>query len=486
MKNYKYDAIVIGSGPNGLAAAICLAERGISVLVLEADAKPGGGMRSAELTLPGFVHDVCSSIHPLALSSPFFQGLPLAEYGLEFIKPDASLAHPLDDGTAVLLKSSIEETGASMGADWENYQKLVKPFVENWNDLAPEILAPLHFPKHPFLMANFGLKAFRSARGFADHYFDEARARAIFAGSAAHSMISLEDVPSAAIGFVLTLMAHTGGWQFPRGGTQKITDALTKYFLSLGGEIKTNARVENIDELPSSRAVFFDITPRQIIKIAGHRLPESYKRRLENYQYGAGAFKMDFALSEPVPWRAKECGLAATVHLGGTFDEIAESESLHTRGQISDKPFVLFVQTSLFDETRAPLGKHTAWAYAHVPNGSTVDMTERIESQIERFAPGFRDCILAKSRLSPAGLEKYNANYIGGDIGGGANVLSQMFTRPTLSLNPYSMPVKGFYICSSSTPPGGGVHGMCGFHAAKIALEKEFGKRADNKKKAEE
>ena len=369
---------------------------------------------------------------------------------------------------------SIGETAANLGADEGNYQKLVAPFIENWNVLAPEILAPLHFPRHPFLMARFGMTAFRSARGFAEKYFEGERARAIFGGCAAHSMISPEKLPGAAIGFVLTLLAHVVGWGFPRGGTQKITDALAAHLQSLGGEIETNRRVENIDDLPASQVILFDITPRQILKIAGHRLPAGYKKRLGNYKYGAGAFKMDFALSEPIPWKSKDCALAGTVHLGGTFDEVAQSEEAVWRGGVAEKPYVLLAQNSLFDSTRAPAGKHAAWAYCHVPNGSTLDMTTRIENQIERFAPGFRDCILAKSVMSPIDLEKYNANYIGGDIGGGANILSQLFTRPTARFNPHSMPAKGLYICSSSSPPGGGVHGMCGYHAAQTVLKSEF------------
>jgi phytoene dehydrogenase-like protein len=476
VKNYLYDAVVIGSGPNGLAAAIHLAQQQLSVLVVEAADEIGGGVRSAELTLPGFTHDVCSAIHPLTIASPFFRTLPLDKFGLEFIQPAASLAHPLDDGTAVLLKKSITETIAGLGADGKNYERLVTVLARNWDVLAEDILAPLGIPRNPFFMAAFGLKSFASAKSLINQYFGETRARALFAGNAAHSMIPLEDIPSAAFGLVLLLTAHAVGWGFPKSGAKNISFALRDYFLSLGGKIETNTRVENIDELPASRVVLFDVTPRQIIEIAGHRLPDSYRRRLETYKYGAGVFKMDFALNEPIPWKAKACFEAGTVHLGGTFEEIAQSEREHEQGKISEKPFVLVAQNSLFDQTRAPAGKHTAWAYCHVPNNSPVDMTEIIENQIERFAPGFRDCILAKAVKSPAELERYNANYIGGDINGGAGTLSQLFTRPVAKIDPYAIPAKGLYICSSSTPPGGGVHGMCGYHAAKSVLKNEFGK----------
>lgn len=476
MKNYQYDAVVIGSGPNGLAAGIRLAQSGLSVLIVEAADEIGGGMRSAELTLPGFTHDICSAIHPLTIASPFFKTLPLNKFGLEFVQPDVSLAHPLDDGTAVLLTKSIEETAANLGADGAGYKKLVEILVKHFDVIAPDILAPFRIPSNPFLMAGFGIKGMSSAKSLADTYFTETRARAMFAGNAAHSMIPLEDIPSAAFGMVLLLAAHSVGWGFPKGGAYKIADALGDYFKSIGGKIETGNRVENIDALPTSRTVLFDITPRQIIKIAGHRLPALYVKRLETYKYGAGVFKMDFALSEPIPWKAKECFKAGTVHLGGTFEEIAQSEREHGEGKISQKPFVLLAQHTLFDQTRAPSGKHTAWAYCHVPNGSTFDMSEIIKNQIERFAPGFREIILAKSTKSPADLEKYNANYIGGDINGGAGILSQIFTRPVTKINPYKMPASGLYICSSSTPPGGGVHGMCGFHAAKTVLDKEFGK----------
>lgn len=477
MKNYQYDVVVVGSGPNGLAAAICLAQNGLSVLIVEAQETIGGGARSAELTLTGFTHDVCSAIHPLAIASPFFQTLPLENFGLEFVQPPASVAHPLDNGTAVLLKKSVEETAGALGADRASYKNLVENLARNFDKLAPDILAPLQIPRNPFYMLGFGLKAFRSAKGLADYYFKETRARALFAGNAAHSMIPLEAVPSAAFGLVLQLTGHAVGWGFPRGGASKITDALGAYFLSLGGKIETGNEVKNIDELPKSKAVLFDLTPRQILKIAGHRLPDAYRARLENYKYGSAAFKMDFALSEPIPWHAKECFEAGTIHLGGTFEEIARSEREHFHGKISEKPFVLLAQHTLFDASRAPRGKHTAWAYCHVPHGSTFNMSERIEKQIERFASGFRDCVLAKSVKTPRDLENLNANIIGGDINGGAGTVSQLFTRPVAKINPYAIPSEGLYICSASTPPGGGVHGMCGYHAAKTVMENEFGRK---------
>lgn len=475
MENHQYDAVVIGSGPNGLAAAIYLAERGLSVLIVEAAQKIGGGTRSEEVTLPGYVHDICSAIHPLTIVSPFFRSLPLKKFGLEFVQPPVSVAHALDDGTAVVLKKSVEETAENLGVDAENYRNLVGTLARNFGALVPDLLAPLRFPRHnPFFMAAFGLRAFTSAKNFADYYFKGERARALFAGNAAHSMIPLEDVPSASYGLVLMLTAHAVGWGFPKGGANKIADALAAYFLSLGGKIETDREVKNVDELPESRVVLFDLTPRQIVKIAGHRLPDSYRKRLEKFKYGSGVFKMDFALSEPIPWRAKECFDAGTVHLGGTFEEVAASERAHTEGQISDKPFVLVAQNSLFDSTRAPAGKHTGWAYCHIPHNSPVDMSEMIETGIERFAPGFRDCILAKATKNAPAMERWNANYVGGDINGGAGTLSQLFTRPVAKIDPYAMPTTGFYICSASTPPGGGVHGMCGYHAAKSAFEREF------------
>ncbi len=480
MNGSQYDAIIIGSGPNGLAAGILLAQNGLSVLIVEANEEIGGGVRSAQLTLPGFTHDICSAILPLTIASPFFKTLPLEKFDLEFVQPEASLAHPLDNGSAVLLKKSVEETARNLGIkDAKSYEKLVTVPARNFDVLAKDILAPLRVPHNPFFLASFGLKGFHSAKGLADYYFKDTRARAMFAGNAAHSMLPLEDIPSAAYGLVLLLTAHAVGWGFPKGGARNVSKALADHFLTLGGTIEINHRVENIDALPASKAILFDITPRQIVKIAGHRLPEAYKKRLETYKYGAGVFKMDFALSDPIPWTAEECFRSATVHLGGTFEEIALSEREHNEGKMSEKPFVLLAQHTLFDTTRAPENKHTAWAYCHVPNGSNFDMSEAIENQIERFAPGFRDCILAKSVKTPADLERYNANYIGGDINGGAGNLAQLFTRPVTKINPYAIPAKGLYICSSSTPPGGGVHGMCGYHAAKTVLEKEFGKPAN-------
>jgi phytoene dehydrogenase-like protein len=465
-----YDAVVVGAGPNGLAAAITLARAGRSVLVLEANETIGGGARSAELTLPGFTHDICSAIHPLAIGSPFFRTLPLDRYGLEWVHPHAPLAHPFDDGTAALLERSIEMTGETLAPDGAAYRKLMRPLADDWGRLEADLLGPVRLPRHPLALARFGLRALRPARGLAEGSFKGTRARALFAGLAAHSMLPLERWGTAAFALVLAVTGHVVGWPVPRGGAQKIADALASYLRSLGGEIVTGARVETVDELPPSRAVLCDVTPRQLLKIAGHRLPASYRRALLRYRYGVAAYKVDWALDGPVPWRAPTCARAATVHLGGTLEEIAEAERQTWGGEHPDRPFVLLAQPSLFDPTRAPEGRHTLWAYCHVPNGSGVDMTERIENQIERFAPGFRDRVLARSVLPPAELERRNANLVGGDINGGAQDLRQIFARPALRLNPYSTPAKGLYICSSSTPPGGGVHGMCGHMAALAAL----------------
>ena len=468
----QYDAIVVGAGPNGLAAAIEFARAGKSVCVYEANETVGGGARSAESTLPGFVHDTCSAVHPLAVGSPFFKTLSLAEYGLEFIYPPAAVAHPFDDGTAVLLHRSVEKTSAQLGADARAYQKLLDPLVRNWDDLAPALLGPLKFPKHPFAMAGFGLRAFRSVSGLARAHFKEERARALFAGAAAHSCLSLDQPATAAFGLVLLALGHAVGWPIPRGGAQAISNALAAHLKSLRGEIITGVRVQSLNDLAASRCVLFDLTPRQLVQIAGDRLPAGFKNKLTKYRYGPAAFKMDWALDGPVPWRATECTQAATVHLGGRLAEMEASESAVWEGKCPEHPYVLLAQHTLFDPSRAPEGKHTLWAYCHVPNGSDVDMSKQIEDQIERFAPGFRSRIIARSVSSPADLESRNANLIGGDINGGVQTLAQMFTRPTV--HTYRTPLDGVYICSSSTPPGGGVHGMCGYHAARLALKKSF------------
>ena len=486
-----YDAIIVGAGPNGLAAAITLARAGRSVRVLEAKETVGGGSRSAELTLPGFVHDVCSAIHPLALTSPFFNTLPLADYGVEWIHPPASLAHPLDDGTAVVVERSIENplqgveaTSETLGRDAAAYRALLGPLVADWEKIKLDLLGPLPLPpRHPIALVRFGLGAIWPARTLAKTLFKGERARAVFAGMAGHSMLPLDQPMTAAFGLILTVTAHAVGWPMARGGSQKIADALACYLHSLGGEIVTGQLVESIDDLPPAKAVLFDVTPRQLLSIAGHRLPSGYRRQLERYRYGPGVFKVDWALDGPIPWKAVECARAATVHLGGTLDEIAASERAVWRGEPPERPYVLLAQHTLFDPTRAPEGKHTAWAYCHVPNGSTFDMTARIENQIERFAPGFRDRILARSARSAPDMERYNPNYIGGDINGGVQDFWQLYTRPAPRLVPYSIPTrrdvpppKGdlrperLYLCSSSTPPGGGVHGMCGYFAARAAL----------------
>jgi phytoene dehydrogenase-like protein len=464
------DAIVVGSGPNGLAAAITLAQAGRSVRVVEARETVGGGTRSAELTLPGFLHDVCSAIHPLGLGSPFFRSLPLAEHGLEWVHPPAALAHPLDDGTVVIVERAVAATAEGLGPDANAYRRLMALLVANWPKLQRDLLAPLRLPRHPLAVARFGLQAIRSAYSLARGQFRGDRARAIFGGMAAHSLLPLEHPGSASFGLVLSILAHAVGWPMARGGSQRIADALASYLVSLGGEIITGRTVTSMDDLAPAHVVLFDVTPRQLLEIVGARLPARYRSRLARYRYGPGVFKMDLALDGPIPWKAKACERAATVHLGGTLDEIAASERAVWQGKHPAQPFVLLAQQSLFDASRAPEGTHTVWAYCHVPNGSTFDMTERIEKQIERFAPGFRERILARSVRSAVQMEEYNPNYVGGDINGGVQDLWQHFARPALRLVPYSTPDKRIYLCSSSTPPGGGVHGMCGYHAARAAL----------------
>jgi phytoene dehydrogenase-like protein len=464
----RYDAVVVGSGPNGLAAALTLAEAGRSVLVLEAAATAGGGLRSAERTLPGFVHDVCSAIHPMAAGSPFFAGRELP--GLEWVHPPLALAHPLEDGSAAVLERSLDATANGLGADGPAWTRAVGSLARDWPALAPTLLGPLRPPS--LAMLRFGLRALRPARAFAESTFRSEPARALFAGIAAHAVLPLDTAASAAPGLVLAALGHVTGWPLARGGSQRLADGLIAKLRGLGAEILTDARVASLDELPEARDILFDVTPRQLLVIAGARLPARYRRSLGRFRYGPAAFKIDYALRGPIPWRAEACRRAGTVHLGGTLDAIASGEAAVWRGALPARPFMIVAQQSLFDPTRAPAGKHTAWAYCHVPAGSTADATEAMERELERHAPGFRDLVLARAVLRPADLEAYNANYVGGAIGGGVQDLAQLAARPTLSWNPYATPIAGLYLCSSSTPPGGGVHGMCGWQAAQAVLRR--------------
>ena len=466
------DAVVVGSGPNGLAAAITLAQAGLSVHVLEGSEVIGGGTRTSELTLPGFLHDVCSAIHPLGLASPFFRGLPLGEHGLEWVHPPAAVVHPLDGGRVVTLEASIDVTSSQLGADAAAYRKLITPLAGKLDDLTEDLLGPLPLPpRHPVDVISFGLKAIQPGSSFARRHFKGEEGRALFAGMAAHSIMPLEHPITASFGLMMLMMGHRGGWPLAKGGSQSISQALVDYLYSLGGEIITGQWVKSLDELPPARAVLFDTAPRGLLKIAGDRLPSGYRRQLERYRYGPAVCKVDFALDEPIPWENPECARAATVHIGGGLDEIAASERAVWQGEHPERPFVILAQQSPFDPSRAPQGKHTAWAYCHVPNGSTVDMTGHIEAQIERFAPGFRERILMRHTRLASEWESYNPNYVGGDINAGVQDIWQFFTRPSLRLVPYRTPVMGLYICSSSTPPGGGVHGMCGYHAARTVLK---------------
>lgn len=465
-----YDAIVIGSGPNGLAAAITLAQNGLHVLVIEARATHGGGMRTQELTLPGFQHDICSAIHPLAQASPFFRGLALTPDEVDWITPPVSLAHPLDDGTALVVAPSLEETLEGLGRDAARWRRLFAPLVERWPDFLDDLLAPLHVPRHPLLFGVYAPLLAAPATWLARACFRDERTRALFAGMAAHSLLPLERAPTAGVGLLLTLLAQSVGWPMAKGGSQTIADALVRRLQRLGGDVVCGWEVTDFAELPQARAYLFDTAPQGLLRILGERLPTRYRRQLERFRYNPGVFKIDWALERPIPWRAELCYRAATVHIGGTLAEIAAAERAIWRGMHPDRPFVLLAQQSLFDTARAPEGKHVAWAYCHVPHGSTADMTEAIERQVERFAPDFRDCILARATRSAAEMEKYNPNYVGGDINAGVQDLLQQFTRPTPSLTPYRTPLKGVYLCSSSTPPGGGVHGMCGYYAAQTVL----------------
>ena len=447
-----------------------MARAGRRVAVFEAEDTLGGGVRSAELTLPGFLHDVCSSVHPLVPGSPFFRQLPLGEHGLEMIHPPYPLAHPFDDGSAVLVSRSLDETAAGLGVDEDAYRKLLRPIVDGWGDLEDALLAPLvAAPKHPVALARFGLRAIRSAAGLARARFETDRARALLGGCAAHSMVPLEQSPTGAFGVVLLASAHLFGWPFPRGGAQKIADAMLSLLARLGGSAYPGEAVDSVDDL-DSETVLCDVVPMELARIAGRRLPARYAAALRRFPHGPGAFKVDFALDGPIPWKAPECAQAGTVHLGGTLDEIAESERAPWQGRHAQRPFVLLAQHSRFDETRAPAGKDTAWTYCHVPNGSAVDMTARIEAQIERFAPGFRELVLGRSVMGPAVLESHNRNLVGGDLNAGAATFWRLIARPAPRPVPYRTPAEGVYLCSASTPPGGGVHGMCGYLAGRAAL----------------
>jgi phytoene dehydrogenase-like protein len=466
-------ACVVGAGPNGLAAAIVLAQAGLDVEVLEAEPTPGGAVRTMELTLPGFLHDFGSAVHPLAVGSPFFSSLPLRDHGLEWIHSPAPVAHPLDDGTAVVLERDLQAAGSSLGADGGAWVSLMRPFVEHWSEFAPEVLRPIRIiPKHPFLMARFGLSAFSSAKTIAAR-FQSARTRALFAGLSAHSFLALDEALSGAFGMLMAVSAHAVGWPIPRGGAQSLTNALCGYLSTLGGKVRTSSRVESLAELENYEVILCDLTPRQLVRIADGRLSQSYRHQLDKFRYGPGVFKVDYALSAPIPWKAPDCLRAATVHLAGTFEECAASEKATRNGKVAEQPFVLFAQPTLFDPTRAPAGKHVAWAYCHVPNGSKADMLPRIERQIERFAPGFREVVLARRTFSPADLEAMDANLVGGSVDGGITDIRQFLFRPTW--RHYATSARDIYICSGSTPPGGGVHGMCGYHAATAALRRNRG-----------
>jgi phytoene dehydrogenase-like protein len=472
------DAVVVGSGPNGLAAAITLARAGRSVVVYEGAETVGGGMRSSQLTLPGYIHDVCSTVQGTSAASPFFAGLDLARLGVELVHPAIPLAHPLADGRVALLSRSVDATAAGLGADEPAYRRLFGPVVRDADLIFPFILGPiLRLPRHPIALARYGLPALLPAAALARRLFRGDPARALFGGLSAHSMLPLERLATSSFGLALAMTAHAYGWPVVRGGTQVLADALAVELRSLGGVIVTGHPVTSLEDLPAAQAILFDTTPRALVKIAGSHLHGSYRRRLAGFRYGPGVVKLDWALDGPIPWRAEGATRAGTVHVGGTLAEVAASEAEVARGGHPQRPFVIVVQASTFDPSRAPAGKQTGWAYCHVPNGSTVDMSDRMESQIERFAPGFRDRILARSVRLPADLEHDNPNYVGGDINAGIEDIRQLFTRPVARLDPYSTPARGIYLCSSSTPPGGGVHGMCGVWAARSALRREFGVR---------
>lgn len=472
----RYDAVVVGAGPNGLAAAIALAQAGLSTVVVEAHDSAGGGMRTLPLTLPGFVHDVCSAVHPLALASPWFRALELEKVGVDWVQPPAALAHIIDQHRVVTLERSVDETAAQLGSDGPAYRRLMQPFVDRFDDLVEAILGPLHFPRSPVLMARFGIDALRSMKGLGHVRFRGEEAPALLGGCAAHSMVPLEQLATASFALMLGLAGHAVGWPIARGGSRAICDALVARLREHGGELVLGQTVASIDELPEARAYIFDVTPRQLLSICGDRLPAGYRERMAKYRYGPGVFKVDWALRAPVPWSDPRCARAATVHLSGTLDQVIAAERAPHEGQLREYPFMLFVQPTLFDPTRAPPGMHTGWAYCHVPSGAAVDATALIESHVERFAPGFCDIILARSTLNPIEMAAYNPNYVGGDINGGLADARQLLFRPAPRIDPYATGAPDIFICSSSTPPGGGVHGMCGYWAARSVLSKVFKK----------
>jgi phytoene dehydrogenase-like protein len=474
MNRTEYDAVVIGAGPNGLAAAITLQMAGLNVLLIEGEDRIGGGMRSAELTLPGFTHDICSAIHPMAAASPFFLTLPLRKFGLEYIYPPFAAAHPFDDGSSALLQNSITKTAEDFGIDRDAYIKIIGPLVRDWPLINNSLLGPLNITAHPFAIARFGLRALLPASRFAGKYFQTEKAKGFFGGMAAHSMLPFSYLASSAIGLTLIIQGHLRGWPVVKGGTQQLANALASYFVSLGGKIQTGFPIHSLKQLPPSPAILLDLTPRQVLQIAGERISRLYRWQLKKYRYGMGVYKVDWALDAPIPFTARACRQAGTVHIGNSFAEIAANEKMTFEGGHPENPFVLLAQPTVFDSSRAPVGKHIAWAYCHVPQGSARAMKDAIEKQVERFAPGFRERILLSHTMNAQEFENYNPNYIGGDINGGMQDIYQLFTRPVFRPSPYRTSAKGIYICSSATPPGGGVHGMCGYQAAKKALRDIF------------